>query len=314
MNKSLISLVVLLLLVISFTPFTHAASTGVIISNSNNAINIGLIDYTNPSQTIPPSLTIPGLQYITNGYFQASAYSYSKKMLTFVATDPITSSTYLYVVDCNNWSVMSSLEIEGGAGSGFRGLAVDTITNTPYNTWITVQSGNMLTISQLDVFTLKAKTIETFPGTFSTGIIGGTRVYSLAFSNSSGLFVKQYSRYSELTIEQQVGFNIDVAPKGPINMVNTINDIFSSVIITNSDGSSYSALSGLNWQQAQFTVSNMVTHTNFFPTANARVANNFGLFCSIGYIGTQFYVYTYDVIKYELLSVVPISTPILAAF
>ncbi|KAF2077122.1 hypothetical protein CYY_001569 [Polysphondylium violaceum] len=314
MNKSLISFA-LLLCVISFTPFAHAASYGVIISNSNNnTINIGLIDYSNPSQTYPPSLTVSGLQYNSLGYYQAAAYNYAKKLLTFVATDTATGSTYLYVVDCNKWKVLSSLNIQAGDGSGFRGLAVDSSTDTPYNTWLTYQSGDTLSVSQLDVFTLKAKTIETFPGAFYTSAIGGTRDYSLTFSNSSGLFVKQYSRYGDLTVEQQVGFSINVTPKGPVNMVDTINDMFSSVIITNNDGSTYCAIAGLNWQQAQFTVTNMVSHTNFFPTANIGDLHNFKLFYSIGFIGSQYYVYTYNAVEYKLLSVVPISTPILAAF
>jgi len=304
-----------LLCIFSLMPFgTNGDTYGLFITNSNLTIQIGIVDYTLPSQNNPPIMTIPGLLF-NGGFLQQSAYNYNTKVLTLIANAPLSTTSYLYVIDCNQWKVLSSLNFP--YGNTYRGLASDQSTNQPFNIWGTVQGPNGMLVNKINPLTLQIQTIDTFYATWYASTVGPNSDYYITFSNSTGLYVKCYSMYGQSSFEQKFTFsNFQSLPKGPFMMVYSplTNTILSSIIINNSDGSSYSALVYLDWQSSQFQLTNMTTHAQYSPNANVPDINNANLFYSIGHIGYQFYIYQYNLYNQQFLSAYPIKTQIMAAY
>ncbi|KAF2077915.1 hypothetical protein CYY_000793 [Polysphondylium violaceum] len=316
MNKTLFCLVVFLC-VATFTSSADATNYGVVISNSNDTtIHIGLVEYLNASYAPPPSLVITGLVY-SGGYYQQSTYNYNTQVLTFIATDPVTQNTFLYNVDCNRWRIINSLSLPGGAG--FRGLASDqTNNNDPYNIWITSQTGNgYVIVSKIDPLTLKAVVYDTIVGTYYTSTLGSNQNYVVTYGNSSGIFVNVYSTLYRKISQQKFSFaNIAVAPKGPINMIYSqlTNTLLATVIVSTGEASSFSTLAFVDWKSSTFQITTMASFINSIPSVNVPDVNNFNYIYSVGYVGSQYYLYSYNIYDQQLLNAAPISIPIAAAF
>ncbi|KAF2076668.1 hypothetical protein CYY_002038 [Polysphondylium violaceum] len=316
MNKTLLSLIAFLCAV-TFTPSAHATNYGVVISNSEDtSIQIGLVDYLNVSYAPPPSLVITNLVY-NSGYYQQSTYNYNTQVLTFIATDPVTQNTFLYTVDCDEWSIINSLSFPGGAE--LRGLASDqTNNNNPFNIWTTAQTGNGLVIvSKIDQLSLDIVIYDILDGNYYSSTLGSNEDYFVTYGNSSGIFVNVYSTLHHKISEQKFGFS-DIAetPKGPINMIYSkfTNTLLATVIVSTDNTSSFSTLAFVDRKSSTFQITTMASFANSIPEANVPDANNLNYVYSVGYVGSQYYLYSYNIYTQLLLNAAPISIPIAAAF
>ncbi|KAF2076675.1 hypothetical protein CYY_002045 [Polysphondylium violaceum] len=315
MNKFL-TLFVLLAIVATTTTINALDTYGVGIYNVNNAIAIGIIDYSAPPNP-STQLTITGLYY-PNSPFQISSYNYVTKYLTFVALEPGTNNPFLVTVDCNAWRVAYELPLTSGIS--YAGFQYDQTPMGQLNMFTTTWNGNgMLYVSKMNPLNNQLSTTDSFPGTLlSTAYQTTTYNYMVTFSNSSGIYTKLYTYYGQLQAEQQFGFsntNLQVY-SGPTNMFYNpqLNAIMATVQLRNVDGSIFSALAYMDWSYGTFKLSNMASYPGFVITTSVPDLLNKNLVYSFGYVQNIFYIYTFSPATNTGVSVVQYNSPVLSAF
>ncbi|KAF2072100.1 hypothetical protein CYY_006574 [Polysphondylium violaceum] len=307
--KFIITLFVLLSVAISYT---RADTYSVGIWNNGTNINVGLIDLTNGMEA-QLKLVIPGAVFPSNS-IQPSTYNYATKFLSFYGLQSKTSP-YLYVVDCNSWTLVSKssysyLNIYSGLAS---------TGTTANNLFTTYSAGGVLSVARIDPSSKIVYKFDSFYGNYRGSVyVPSISSYYVAYTNQTGLYIRAYNSNYQLAFTGQFGFANNPYPINdyPLNLVySPLNQaVMAQVYMTDSNNRPYYALAYLDWNAGLFHVTNMDGYTGdqFLSTLPDTLGQQ--LAYSFAYSFGQYVIYTFNTASNVFLTYRPYLTPVLSAF
>ncbi|KAF2075043.1 hypothetical protein CYY_003653 [Polysphondylium violaceum] len=318
----MVKFLIALVLILTYCTIQSSAQTnfnGVGIWNLKLNIAIGVIDYPTSDQAVP-KVQLPNLFYDDKS-FQQSTFNNQTKVLTLIAQRFNNGGSVIYSIDTVAWKVIGSTSY--GSLYKFGGLASDqTSGNGVYGVYVDYSSnrlGILNTITLSFANNNKASSVGSFAGDYRGSVyVPSSQQYYIAFTNTTGLFVKVFDKkYKEVQEKQSLFANNDFPViDTPLNLVyDPQNDqIIANVQMQYSSTQVTCGLAYLDLNTFDFFLTNMYGYSgDYFLFTVGLTTSNIAYTFSIDFNGL-FYVYKWNLFTGVYQTYSEYYTPILAAF